>query len=154
MDRLFLSGDTVSQTNVLSFARINVVYLPELGGQLLPWPPVSYGYDWHIRMDLRITQSADCARGSANRRSPEVEKNYVDDCVDNSTWLNLLLKTNMEYFYFTQMARRAGQNEVTGRIRPAGRRLPDGGLDFPGSSSCMRALSNTRSLSTHVPALS
>ena len=27
---------TVSQTNVLSFARINVIYLPELGGQLPP----------------------------------------------------------------------------------------------------------------------
>ena len=27
------------------------------------------------------------------------------------------------------MARRAGQNDVTGRIRPTGRRLPDGELD-------------------------
>ena len=26
------------------------------------------------------------------------------------------------------MARRAGQNDVTGRIRPAGRRLPDGAI--------------------------
>ena len=33
-------GDTVGQTNVLSFARIIVVYLPELGGQLpSPDPP-------------------------------------------------------------------------------------------------------------------
>ena len=28
------------------------------------------------------------------------------------------------------MARRAGQNDVTGRIRPAGRRLPDGDVDL------------------------
>ena len=32
MDTCSVRGDTVSQTNVLSFARINVVYLPELGG--------------------------------------------------------------------------------------------------------------------------
>ena len=32
-------GDTVSQTNVLSLARINVIYLPELGGQLPPLNP-------------------------------------------------------------------------------------------------------------------
>ena len=36
MDTCSVRGDTVSQTNVLSFARINVVYLPELGGQLTP----------------------------------------------------------------------------------------------------------------------
>ena len=34
MDTCSVRGDTVSQTNVLSFARIKVVYLPELGGQL------------------------------------------------------------------------------------------------------------------------
>ena len=32
----------------------------------------------------------------------------------------------MVYFDFTKMARRAGQNDVAGRIRPSGRRLPDG----------------------------
>ena len=36
MDTCSVRGDTVSQTNVLYFARINVVYLPELGGQLTP----------------------------------------------------------------------------------------------------------------------
>ena len=39
MDTCSVRGDTVSQTNVLSFARINVVYLPELGGQLPPLTP-------------------------------------------------------------------------------------------------------------------
>ena len=34
-------GDTVSQTNVLIFARINMSYLPELGGQLPPPDPPS-----------------------------------------------------------------------------------------------------------------
>ena len=38
MDTCSVRGDTVSQTNVLSFARINVMYLPELGGQLTPRP--------------------------------------------------------------------------------------------------------------------
>ena len=32
---------------------------------------------------------------------------------------------NVVYFNFAQMAKRAGQNDVTGRIRPAGLRLPD-----------------------------
>ena len=45
MDTCSVRGDTVSQTNVLSFARINVIYLPELGGQLPPpLTPVSYAY--------------------------------------------------------------------------------------------------------------
>ena len=39
MDTCSVRGDTVSQTNVLSFARINVIYLPELGGQLPPLTP-------------------------------------------------------------------------------------------------------------------
>ena len=39
MDTCCVRGDTVSQTNVLSFARINVIYLPELGGQLPPLTP-------------------------------------------------------------------------------------------------------------------
>ena len=39
MDTCSVRGDTVSQTNVLSFARINVEYLPELGGQLPPPTP-------------------------------------------------------------------------------------------------------------------
>ncbi len=39
MDTCSVRGDTVSQTNVLSFARINVMYLPELGGQLPPLTP-------------------------------------------------------------------------------------------------------------------
>ena len=53
MDTWSVRGDTVSQTNVLSFARINVVYLPELGGDLPPDPliPVSvvrlYVYPTH-----------------------------------------------------------------------------------------------------------
>ena len=51
----------------------------------------------------------------------------MDDCIDNSTWLNLL--NGHGIFNFTQMARRARQNDVTGRIRPAGRRLPDGGIN-------------------------
>ena len=38
MDTCSVRGDTVSQTNVLSFARINVIYLLELGGQLPPPP--------------------------------------------------------------------------------------------------------------------
>ena len=42
----------------------------------------------------------------------------MDECVDNSTWLNLLNERGD--FNFTQMARRVGQNDVTGRIRPAG----------------------------------
>ena len=41
MDTCSVRGDPVSQTNVLSFARINVVYLPELGGQLPPPDPPS-----------------------------------------------------------------------------------------------------------------
>ena len=41
MDSCSVRGDTVSQTNVLSFARINVIYLPELGGQLPPPDPPS-----------------------------------------------------------------------------------------------------------------
>ena len=41
MDTCSVRGDTVSQTNVLSFARINVIYLPELGGQLPPPDPPS-----------------------------------------------------------------------------------------------------------------
>ena len=51
MDTCSVRGDTVSQTNVLSFARINVVYLPELGGQLPPLTPVPYAYVhlvWHM----------------------------------------------------------------------------------------------------------
>ena len=39
MDTCSFQGDTVSQTYVLCFARINVIYLPELGGQLPPPPP-------------------------------------------------------------------------------------------------------------------
>ncbi len=39
MDTCSVLGDTVSQTIVLSFARINVIYLPELGGQLPPLTP-------------------------------------------------------------------------------------------------------------------
>ena len=49
----------------------------------------------------------------------------------SSWWANrigLASLTNMVYCNFTQMARRARQNDVTGRIRPAGRRLPDGDL--------------------------
>ena len=41
MDTCSVRGDTVSQTIVLSFARINVIYLPELGGQLPPPDPPS-----------------------------------------------------------------------------------------------------------------
>ena len=48
MDTCSVWGDTVSQTNVLSFARINVVYLPELG---VNPRPVSYAYaDTHTHM--------------------------------------------------------------------------------------------------------
>ena len=39
MDTCSVRGDTVSQTNVLSFARINVIYPPELGGLLPPLTP-------------------------------------------------------------------------------------------------------------------
>ena len=39
MDTCSVRGETVSQTIVLSFARINVIYLPELGGQLPPPDP-------------------------------------------------------------------------------------------------------------------
>ena len=47
----------------------------------------------------------------------------MDDCVDNSTWLNLLKERGRPlYFNFTQMALRAGQNDVTGRIRGSGPR--------------------------------
>ena len=58
MDTCSVRGDTVSQTNVLSFARINVVYLPELGGQLPPppWPPVPYAYECSI--SVRATSPA------------------------------------------------------------------------------------------------
>ena len=37
-------GDTVSQTNVLSFARLNVVPAQILGGQLRPLTPIPYTY--------------------------------------------------------------------------------------------------------------
>ena len=45
MDTCSVRGDTVSQTNVLSFARINVIYLPpNWGVNCPPWPPVPYAY--------------------------------------------------------------------------------------------------------------
>ena len=50
----------------------------------------------------------------------------MDDCVDLA--LAKFSLTNVVYFNFTQMARLAGQNDITGRIRPVGRRLPDGDL--------------------------
>ena len=41
MDTCSVRGDTVSQTIVFSFARINVIYLPELGGSTAPPDPPS-----------------------------------------------------------------------------------------------------------------
>ena len=62
----------------------------------------------------------------------------MDDCVDLA--LAKFSLTNVVYFNFTQMARLAGQNDITGRIRPVGRRLPDGGLHNLRMYMCATAL--------------
>ena len=109
MDTCSVRGDTVSQTNVLSFARINVVYLPGLGGQLPPLTPrpvrlcicltisrvelnLFVEFDDHClySFDLGIISSRDCQRFVLPFPSPDGTDEFVLVFIDGSL-LSLVL---------------------------------------------------------------
>ena len=77
MDTCSVWCDTVSQTNVLSFARITVIHLPELGGQLTPLTPlpVRLCMEVHSRKWNLIIQGV---KGPANENESATRKATID----------------------------------------------------------------------------